>query len=51
MDSIKRYVQALGSQAVAQSQQQAASGTKKDAQAYIEMRRAKALEKQEREHK
>ena len=51
VDSIKRYVQALGSQAVAQSQQQAASGTKKDAQAYIEMRRAKALEKQEREHK
>ncbi len=30
---------------------EAASGTKKDAQAYIEMRRAKALEKQEREHK
>ena len=51
VDSIKRYVQALGSQAVVQSQQQAASGTKKDAQAYIEMRRAKALEKQEREHK
>lgn len=51
VDSIKRYVQALGSQAVAQSRQQAASGTKKDAQAYIEMRRAKALEKQEREHK
>lgn len=51
VDSIKRYVQALGSQAVAQSHQQAASGTKKDAQAYIEMRRAKALEKQEREHK
>lgn len=51
VDSIKRYVQALGSQAVAQSQQQTSSGTKKDAQAYIEMRRAKALEKQEREHK
>lgn len=51
VDSIKRYVQALGSQAVVQSQQQAMSGTKKDAQAYIEMRRAKALEKQEREHK
>lgn len=51
VDSIKRYVQALGNQAVVQSQQQAASGTKKDAQAYIEMRRAKALEKQEREHK
>ena len=51
VDSIKRYVQALGSQAVVQSQQQATSGTKKDAQAYIEMRRAKALEKQEREHK